>query len=95
MKYLVLTLLMGLAGPAAAQLTGVIDAANGAVINLHKDDGGLCVENGHLAEYVNAIEKKTIRGCWTVQRGGMLSIAFLDGDVVIVPLAAVRQPQES
>jgi hypothetical protein len=95
MKHFVLTLLMGLAGPASAQLTGVIDAAEGAVINLHKDNGGLCVDNGHLAEYVNVLKNKTIRGCWTVQRGGQLSIAFLDGDIVVVPIGAVRHPLDS
>jgi hypothetical protein len=50
MKYIVLALLMGLAGPAAADLTGVINLRSGAVINLHSDDGlcthGRCAPTG-------------------------------------------------
>lgn len=92
MKYIVLVLLMGLAGPAAAELTGVVEQPNGAVVNLPRE-AGPCVGNGHRAEYVDPIKHESVTGCWTVQPNGVVTVAFLDGDFMAVPLRAIQQPK--
>jgi hypothetical protein len=93
MKDIVLALLMGLAGPAAADLTGVINLRSGAVINLHSDDG-LCTHGAHRAEFFDPTQRlPNLTGCWAVRPNGVVTIGWLNGYVDAVPLQAIELPK--
>lgn len=61
-----------------------------STLQLH-DDAGPCVGAARWAVYLDA--KQRIPGCWVLSPHGV-QIAFLDGDVLIVPIEAFRKPKE-
>lgn len=81
------------ASSAQAELMGVVDAQNGVVVNLHRE-AGPCVGGARRAEYVDVVKKQNIPGCWAVQGGGVIQVAWFDGDADAIPLSAVRLPKE-
>lgn len=59
-------------------------------LELH-DEAGPCVGQARLAVYSDGAQR--IPGCWMVKPEGV-SIAFLDGDHITIPLAAFKRPQD-
>jgi hypothetical protein len=72
-----------------AAVVAVLQTAAGTIL-LH-DVHGPCIENARLAEFLSADAQRRIPGCYLVG-GGDVRIAFLDGDVVEFPIAALRKP---
>ncbi len=90
---------IGTIGLVAAALL-LASAAHAAVVavaqqgqhrlELH-DQAGHCLGEARLAVYAD--DKQRIPGCWLVRAEGV-SIAFLDGDHIVVPAAAFRKPSQ-
>lgn len=59
-------------------------------IELH-DQAGHCLGQARLAIFSDGTQR--VPGCWLV-RPEAVTIAFLDGDHVTLPLAAFRKPQD-
>lgn len=79
------------AAPAHAAVIGIVEAGGGAVIELH-DTAGACVGGALSAVYRQALPSQvTVPGCWVMGQTSMM-VAFMDGDAVHIPAAAVRKP---
>lgn len=79
---------------AHAEVIGVIDAGNGAVIDLH-NTAGPCVSGAMLAEYWPSRQTAlVIPGCYRMI-GNMIIVAFLDADTARIPVTAVKNPVRS
>lgn len=78
-----------LACAAHATVIGVVEA-HGTRIEFH-DEPGQCVGGAMRAEFV-ANDGLRIAGCWTLRTPELVGVAFLDGDAVSVPVAAIRRP---
>jgi hypothetical protein len=60
-----------------------------ARIELHRD-AGPCVDNARWAVFFRGMVR--VSGCW-ILAGGVVQIAWLDGDVSQVPLRVFREPR--
>lgn len=78
--------------PAQAAIVGVVQGEGGQFIELTNDKGP-CVGPAQQATHNDPINKASVVGCWTVQAGGVFSIAFLDGDVMVLPIASIQLPK--
>jgi hypothetical protein len=78
--------------PSHAALVGVVQGEGGQFIEL-TNDKGLCLGPAQQATHHDPIKKLSVIGCWTVQPGGVFSIAFLDGDVVVLPINSIQLPK--
>lgn len=74
---------------AGAEVIAVGTFTSGAVLLLH-DTKGPCVGRAHHAEHRDAAGQIT-PGCW-VRNGEQVAVAFLDGDVAVLPLSSFRPP---
>lgn len=80
-----------LVASAHAEIVGIVDAGHGPVIELH-DSAGICVSGALHALYRQALPSKvSVPGCWVMGQAWVM-VAFLDGDAVRIPIAAVRKP---
>ena len=77
-----------LSSSAHAAVIGVIDTQKGRV-DLH-DEAGLCTHGAMKAEYIGQ-DGTRVLGCWAFV-GGIVSIAFLDGDSARLQPGVVRKP---
>jgi hypothetical protein len=77
--------------PALAGVAAVVDGPQGSLL-IH-DTTGPCMGSARFAEFVSNDGKLRIGGCW-VSNGELMQIAFLDGDMARVPIAALRKPKE-
>lgn len=85
---------------AAAAMAALAMTAQAAVIavaqegakrlDLH-DQPGHCLGQARLAVYTDGVQR--VPGCWLVKPDAV-TVAFLDGDFITVPLAAFRKPQD-
>lgn len=89
MKACVLALLTAFS--AHADVVGVVQLPQGAVLRLH-DEAGVCVGPARRAEYV-PMGKPVIPGCWVLRQDATVTVAFLDGDAGSVPVQAIRKPE--
>ena len=78
---------------ANAEIAGVVDDADGATIELHKE-AGPCVGGALLAGYrpANAV-KPTIGGCWKIV-GKFVMVSFFDADRADIPISDVQLPKK-
>lgn len=75
----------------AAQAAVIAVAQDGARrLDLH-DQAGHCLGQARLAVFTDGVQR--VPGCWLVKPDAV-TIAFLDGDFITVPLAAFRKPQD-
>lgn len=79
-----------IASPAQAAIIGVVPMEDARLL-LH-DEQRVCVGQARYAEYV-ARDGGKVGGCW-VFGGGMIGIAFFDGDTGRVPVDRVKKPDE-
>lgn len=59
-------------------------------LDLH-DQAGHCVGQARLAIYTDGAQR--VPGCWLVKPDAV-TVAFLDGDFITVPLTVFRKPQD-
>lgn len=78
--------------PAQAALVGIVQGEGGVFVEL-TNDKGLCVGNAQQATYHNPVKGESVTGCWAVQGGGMFSVAFLDADVLVLPINVIQLPK--
>jgi hypothetical protein len=76
---------------AHAEVVGIVQLSAGASLRLHSEPG-ICVGPARKAEYV-PLHKPVIVGCWVLRPDDTITVAFLDGDAGVVPVAAVRKPE--
>jgi hypothetical protein len=86
---LALAIIALLCGSAQAAVVAVLQTTAGTIL-IH-DVHGPCLENARLAEFLSADATRKIPGCYLVG-GGDIRIVFLDGDVVEIPIQALRKP---
>ena len=92
MKYLLLCAALTCTS-ANAEVAGVVNAGDGATIELHKE-AGPCVGDALLAGYrpANAV-KPTIGGCWKIV-GKFVMVSFFDADRSDIPISDVQLPKK-
>lgn len=90
MKHAALALLIA-AGAANADVVAIATHQN-IRLELH-DVAGPCQERALWAVITDG--KRRVSGCWLVRPPDQISIAWLDGDVTVLPIAAFREPEES
>lgn len=72
-------------------LVGVVPMAEGATVEIHSTVGG-CLGGAMLAIWYNVDRKVRVPGCWRPTVGNTVQIAFADGDVARIPVAAIKRP---
>jgi hypothetical protein len=82
-----LALMLG-SSAVKADVVGVVEAED-ARLYLH-EEAGPCVGGARLARHV-AKDGKEIPGCWVFVQG-RVQVAFMDGDMALIPPAVVRKP---
>lgn len=70
---------------------GVVPGEGGSTMELHSAAGG-CSGGARLAIWFSVDRKERVPGCWKPIGNGTLQIAFSDGDVARIPMAAVQKP---
>lgn len=90
MKILTAVVLATACALAHASIIGVVDSVDGDRLEFH-DSAGACVGEALHVEYIRADQRK-VPGCYVV-RNGAAQIVFFDGDVGVVPVAAIRRPK--
>ena len=90
MRHAALALLIA-AGAANADVVAIATHQN-IRLELH-DVAGPCQERALWAVITDG--KRRVSGCWLVRPPDQISIAWLDGDVTVLPIAAFREPEES
>ena len=90
-RALLLLITLATASPALAGIRAEAPADASAVLLFH-DTKGPCLGDALLVEYVSKDGEK-IPGCYTSQGSAHMCV-FLDGDIAIVPLAALRAPKK-
>lgn len=83
-----------LLAPVHAKPLREVDANDGAVIQLHAGNGGLCEGGARYAEFVPPPPAPRVRGCWTLH-GPFVIIVFLDGDTARVPAQLFKDVKEA
>ena len=85
MKYVIAAALVAaFSFPTQAKPVKEVDAGDGAVIQIHDDQAGLCTGSARYAEFIPKDPKQKVRGCWTLG-GPFVLIVFTDGDTARVP----------
>lgn len=80
-----------MAGEPEPGLVGVVSMEEGATVEIHSTVGG-CVGGAMLAVWYSVDRKVRVPGCWRPSGGNTVQVAFADGDVARIPVAAVRKP---
>ena len=75
----------------AAALVGTLAGVDGAVIELHSDNG-VCVADARRAVFAH--KSGNIGGCWKVVAQSVV-LVFFDGDYALAPLSSVKLPTGS
>ncbi len=76
----------------AAALVGFVPDVDGSRIDLYTE-AGMCVGAARRAEWVPR-QGARVGGCWLL-RDGVVVVVFLDGDVAVVLVQAVKPAPES
>ena len=84
-------LLLMLFGSAHAEMLGKAEDRS-ATIEIHSDKG-ICVGEARRALWVSKEGKPNVVGCWLFD-GAAFQVAFLDGDVAQIPVAAVKRAEK-
>lgn len=88
MRYLVALLSLLLASSAAGDV--IAEAWDGEVrVELHREPGP-CVGAARWALFIK--EKIRVPGCWILSADSV-QIAWLDGDISVIPARAFREPR--
>lgn len=83
-------LLLAFALPAYAGHVGTVEGPYGR-IDLF-DDLGVCLAPAKRAEFVDP-KGRIVPGCWKISPGAdLVSVVFLDGDISLVPIGAIKKP---
>ena len=64
--------------------------AEGESITLHDEDGP-CVGEAKFAVWQSPDKRKAVPGCYVID-GPVVRVVFLDGDMMRVPLGALKKP---
>lgn len=75
---------------ATAGSIATATSSDGASITL-MEEAGPCVGGARLAVYVSPDAKSRVPGCWKLA-GGMVVVAFLDGDMAQIPVGDLKKP---
>jgi hypothetical protein len=84
-------LLMLFCASANAEMLGKVEDQS-ATIELHSDKG-ICAGEARRALWVPKDTRTPVIGCWLFARD-VFQVAFLDGDVAQIPMAAVKRPEK-
>lgn len=90
-KNILFSILLSVSAAAQAGIVAVAKAQEGLYLALW-DDKKMCQGVARYAVFVNALEK--MEGCWKTD-GKVVQIAFLDGDVIVLPVEVFTKPEES
>lgn len=81
-----------LSGIANAGMFAIAQAPQGGAYVALWDEKRMCEGVGRYAQFVKGSER--VSGCWK-SNGTIIQIAFLDGDVLVLPLDVFKKPSES
>jgi hypothetical protein len=88
-----LFLLLLFCGSAQAEMLGKVEDQF-AAIELHSDKG-ICAGEARRAMWVPKDTRQSVIGCWLFSpEKQAFQIAFLDGDMAQIPMAAVKRPEK-
>jgi hypothetical protein len=88
-----LVLAMGSAIGKGDRIAAELTSSGGHRIQLFNEPGPHC-QNGAMSATFKSPGETIIHGCWKYGGNGLIAIAFMDGDSILVPVGMFSTPEE-